>query len=53
VSSGASEGRLFNASRRARQLRASPLLAIGPSAPGPALRRGALLAVPIGLAALA
>lgn len=41
--------RLFNASGRARELRASPLFAIGPSAPGPALRRGALLAVPIGL----
>lgn len=33
----------------ARRLRASPLLAIGPSEPGPALRRGGLLAVPIGL----
>jgi hypothetical protein len=41
---------LFNASGLARQLRASPLLAIGPAAPGPALRRGALIAVPIGLA---
>ncbi|HET7416112.1 MAG TPA: FUSC family protein [Solirubrobacterales bacterium] len=44
-----SEGRLFNASGRARQLYASPLFAIGPSEPGPAIRRGALLAVPIGL----
>jgi hypothetical protein len=43
---------LFNASGAARQLRASPLLAIGPSAPGPALRRGALVAVPVGLALL-
>ncbi len=42
--------RLFNASGRARELRASPLFAIGPSRPGPALRRGFLLAVPIGLA---
>ena len=42
--------RLFNASGRARELRASPLFAIGPSAPGPAIRRGFLLAVPIGLA---
>jgi uncharacterized membrane protein YgaE (UPF0421/DUF939 family) len=50
VPSGASEGRLFNASGRARQLRASPLFAIGPSEPGPAIRRGFLLAVPIGLA---
>jgi hypothetical protein len=41
---------LFNASGLAQQLRASPLLAIGPAAPGPALRRGALIAVPIGLA---
>jgi hypothetical protein len=32
------------------RLRASPLLAIGPSEPGPALRRGFLLAVPVGLA---
>jgi hypothetical protein len=32
------------------RLRASPLLAFGPSAPGPALRRGALVAVPIGVA---
>jgi Fusaric acid resistance protein-like len=36
----------------ARRLRASPLFAIGPSAPGPALRRGALLAVPVGIALL-
>ena len=40
---------LFNASGLARQLRASPLLAIGPAEPGPALRRGALVAVPIGV----
>ncbi len=45
-----SSSRLFNASGRARELRASPLFAIGPSEPRPALRRGALLAVPIGLA---
>jgi hypothetical protein len=45
-----STSRLFNASGRARELRASPLFAIGPSEPGPALRRGFLLAVPIGLA---
>jgi hypothetical protein len=44
-----SSPRLFNASGLARQLRASPLLAIGPAQPGPALRRGALIAVPIGL----
>jgi hypothetical protein len=45
-----SPARLFNASGRARELRASPLFAIGPSEPGPAIRRGFLLAVPIGLA---
>jgi len=41
---------LFNAAGTARRLRASPLFAIGPSAPRPAIRRGFLLAVPIGLA---
>jgi len=46
----ADSGSLFNASGLATRLRASPLLAFGPSAPGPALRRGALIAVPIGLA---
>jgi len=45
-----SSPRLFNASGRARELRASPLFAIGPSEPGPALRRGALLAAPIAAA---
>ena len=40
---------LFNASGLARQLRASPLFAIGPAKPRPALRRGALVAVPIGV----
>ncbi len=40
---------LFNASGSAQRLRASPLFAIGPSAPGPALRRGFLLAVPIAI----
>jgi len=43
---------LFNAAGTASRLRASPLLAIGPSEPGPALRRGALVAVPVGLALL-
>jgi hypothetical protein len=43
---------LFNASGAAQRLKASPLLAIGPSEPGPALRRGALVAVPVGLALL-
>jgi hypothetical protein len=41
---------LFNASGTARRLRASPLFAIGPSEPGPALWRGFLVAVPVGLA---
>jgi hypothetical protein len=43
---------LFNASGAARQLRASPLFAIGPSEPGPALRRGFLVAIPVGVALL-
>lgn len=43
---------LFNAAGTATRLRASPLLAIGPSEPGPALRRGALVAIPVGLALL-
>ncbi|HEY4778263.1 MAG TPA: hypothetical protein VIH47_01560, partial [Solirubrobacterales bacterium] len=47
---GPTTGGLFNASGLALRLRASPLLAFGPSAPGPALRRGALIAVPIGIA---
>jgi hypothetical protein len=32
------------------RLRASPLFGIGPGEPGPSLRRGALIAVPVGLA---
>jgi hypothetical protein len=43
---------LFNASGAARRLQASPLFAIGPSEPVPALRRGALVAIPVGLALL-
>jgi len=42
--------RLYDASGEARHLRASPLFKIGPAAPGPALRRGALVAVPVALA---
>ncbi len=49
MAAGSSEGQLFNASGRARQLYASPLFAIGPSEPGPAIRRGFLLSVPIAL----
>jgi hypothetical protein len=41
---------LFNAGGAARQRQASLLLAFGPSKAGPALRRGALVAVPVGLA---
>ncbi len=41
---------LFNASGAASRLQTSPLFAIGPSAPGPALHRGVLVAVPVGLA---
>lgn len=41
---------LFDARGTARRLRASPLFSIGPGQPGPALRRGALVGVPVGLA---
>jgi hypothetical protein len=43
---------LFDASGAARRLQAAPLFAIGPSRPGPALRRGALVSVPVGVAML-
>jgi hypothetical protein len=49
VSTDQSAGQLYNATGRAMRLRASPLFRIGPSEPGPALRRGALIAVPVGL----
>jgi Fusaric acid resistance protein-like len=49
VPAGQPSSRLFNASGLAQRLQASPLFTIGPAAPGPALRRGALIAVPIGL----
>lgn len=48
--SARSTSRLYDASGQAQRLRASPLFSIGPAAPGPALRRGALVAVPIALA---
>lgn len=48
-STGARARSLYNASGRAMRLRASPLFSIGPGEPGPALRRGALLALPIGI----
>jgi hypothetical protein len=44
------EGQLFNASGVAMRLRASPLFAIGPARPGPAVRRGFLVAIPVGVA---
>ncbi|HEX5928530.1 MAG TPA: FUSC family protein [Solirubrobacterales bacterium] len=42
-------GQLFDPAGTAKRLRASPLFSIGPAAPGPALRRGALLSVPIAI----
>jgi hypothetical protein len=50
VSAGQPEAGLFNAGGLARRLVASSLFAIGPSEPRPALRRGALVSVPIGIA---
>jgi len=50
VSAGRPDAGLFNASGVAERLVASPLLAIGPSEPRPAIRRGFLVAVPIGIA---
>ncbi len=47
---GAGDGGLYNASGRVMRLRASPLFSIGPGKPRPALRRGALLALPVGAA---
>lgn len=43
-------GGLFNAAGTACSLRASPLFALGPAEPGPALRRGFLVAIPVGVA---
>src|SRR4029077_2892903 len=37
----------YDASGEVQRLRASPLFSIGPAAPGPALRRGALVVVPL------
>jgi fusaric acid resistance family protein len=50
ASADPSVGGLYNASGLATRLRASPLLSIGPGRPGPSLRRGALIAVPVGAA---
>jgi hypothetical protein len=49
VSPGRTFGALFNTGGAARRLVASPLFGFGPSEAGPALRRGALVAVPIGV----
>jgi hypothetical protein len=49
VSTGRTQGALFNAGGAARRLIASPLFAFSPSEALPALRRGALVAVPIGI----
>lgn len=40
---------LYNAAGTAKRLVTSPLFAIGPAEPGPAIRRGFLIAVPIGV----
>ena len=40
---------LYNAAGTAKRLVTSPLFAIGPAEPGPAIRRGFLIAVPIGI----
>jgi hypothetical protein len=45
-----SSSRLYDASGEVQRLRASPLFSIGPAAPGPALRRGVLVAVPVAVA---
>jgi hypothetical protein len=43
-------GGLYNASGRVMRLAASPLFAIGPGEPRPSLRRGVLIALPVGAA---
>jgi hypothetical protein len=50
AAASAGQGGLFNVSGRATRLRASPLFAIGPGEPRSSLRRGALIAVPVGAA---
>jgi hypothetical protein len=40
---------LYNATGTAKRLVTSPLFAIGPAEPGPSIRRGFLIAVPIGV----
>jgi hypothetical protein len=50
MSSGRTSRPLFNAGGAAERLQASGLLSIGPSEPVPAIRRGFLISVPIGVA---
>ena len=50
MSSDAREPGLFNTAGLARRLPVSALFSLGPAAPGPAIRRGFLVAVPVGLA---
>jgi hypothetical protein len=49
VSTSQRQPGLFNAAGLARRLPVASLFSIGPSAPGPALRRGFLLSVPVGV----
>jgi hypothetical protein len=48
-SPSSSPSSLYNATGTAKRLVTSPLFAIGPAEPGPAIRRGFLIAVPIGV----
>ncbi len=52
TAAGGSTAPLFDAGGAARRLRASPLFAIGPAEPGPAIRRGLLVSAPVGAAML-
>jgi hypothetical protein len=52
VSPGRTPDALYNAAGVARRLRVSRLRAFGPAAAGPALRRGALVSIPVGVALL-
>ena len=49
MSGSQSQPGLFNAGGLARRLPVAALFAIGPSEPGPAIRRGFLIAAPVGL----
>ncbi len=52
MSSGRTPGTLYDAAGAARRLQVSRLRAFGPSPAGPALRRGALVSIPVGIALL-